>query len=343
MMHSRMNRIAVLNGRRLGAALGVFAIGGILVISACSATPKVQPPASLSAISQVPDARQQVFATPEQAVDALVAAMRNDRQAELIRILGSGAGKLVHSGDRVADKQSRERFLTAYDTAHRIENEDNGHDVLIVGSEEWPMPIPLVRASNGWWFDTATGEQEILNRRIGRNELNVVEVCRAYVEAQQEFAAMHPFGRSKHEYAQKFESTAGRHDGLYWPVAEGQPESPFGPLIATATAEGYASKALNKSAPYHGYYYRILKRQGVHASGGAKNYVESGQMMRGFALIAFPARYGDSGVMSFIVNQNGIVYEKNFGPDTAIIARRITQFDPDNSWSVVKQLSDQSP
>jgi hypothetical protein len=207
----------------------------------------------------------------------------------------------------------------------------------VVGEEEWPLPIPLTHANSGWWFDTAMGLEEVLNRRIGRNELNVLEVCRVYVDAQEEFFALHANRKFQHEYAQRFQSSRGQHDGLYWPAAKGQQESPLGPFLAAAAEEGYPRKMLSKRTPYHGYYYRILKSQGSHASGGKKDYVVSGHMKGGFALIAFPDRYGNSGVMTFIVNQDGIIYEKNLGFDTAEIAKVTREFDPDNSWNVVQQ------
>lgn len=299
-----------------------FVIGGLLcVLAGCARTPVAQ---------NGYDPTQQVFATPEQAVDALVSATRSDDQAALLKIMGPGAGKLISSGDKISDQRGRTRFLAAYDKAHDIKSEGDNRDVVVVGDEEWPLPIPLVHMNGGWEWDTAAGEEEILNRRIGRNELNVIQVCRSYVEAQQEFAA------TQHEYAQRFQSSKGQHNGLYWPVVAGQSESPFGPLIANATAEGYLGSVLGRHAPYHGYFYRILKAQGAHASGGVKSFLIKGRMTRGFALVAFPASYGNSGVMSFIISQNGIVYEKNLGPDTLKKAQHITQFDPDNSWKIVR-------
>jgi hypothetical protein len=322
---------------RVGSFLRVLAVAGFMCfLAACAIQSDTLPaPQPSAAALKNPDAQQQEFATPEKAVEALVVATRSNKQGDLQKILGVRAGKLIHSGDKVADEQGRKKFLAAYDKAHEIENEDDGHKVLVIGEEKWPMPIQLAQGAGGWWFDTTVGEQEILNRRIGRNELNVIEICRAYVEAQQEFSNMHTLGAG-HEYAQRFQSTEDRHDGLYWPAAEGQSESPFGELISMAAEEGYGGKVLGNHAPYEGYYYKILKSQGSHASGGAREYVADGHMTRGFALIAYPARYGDSGVMSFIVNQNGIVYEKNLGPDTAKIARRSTQYDPDGSWNIVR-------
>lgn len=279
-------------------------------------------------------ARQETFAAPEKAVDALIAATRAGRTAELIKILGPEAEKLIRSGDPIADKAARTHFVAAYDASHRLETESAAKTVLIIGEENWPFPIPLVRQGSVWRFDTAAGKQEILNRRIGRNELSVIEVCRAYVEAQREYAAKDRLGNGILEYAQHFVSTPGKHDGLFWETGSGQEQSPLGPLVAQARAEGYDGRTPHiKPRPYHGYYYKIIKRQGPHAPGGAKDYVVDGHMTAGFALVAFPARYGDSGVMTFIVNQTGIVYEKNLGPETGKIVANLTEYDPDDSWT----------
>lgn len=284
-----------------------------------------------TAMAAAPPA-QQLFRSPELAVDALIQANRDNRVALLSRILGPAGSQLIHSGDPVADRSGRAHFVAAYDVAHRIELESPDKAVLIVGSEDWPLPIPLVRNRSGWRFDTPAGEREILDRRIGRNELNVIEVCRTFVQAQREFAALQPAGAHA-EFAQHFMSRPGRHDGLYWPTAAGEPESPLGPLLAEARAAGYAAEpAHGKPVPYHGYYYRILTAQGPHAPGGAKSYLVDGHMSGGFALLAYPAIYGDSGIMTFIIDQDGIVYQKNLGPDTARSAPRIVRYDPDPSW-----------
>lgn len=318
------------NESRFAAWPRFFAIGLILAVAGCAASSNM-PPASHAL-----NAQQQVFATPDVGVTALIAATRADQKPQLLKILGLQAEKLVHSGDKVADKNARARITAAYDKAHKLEAEDDGRQVLVVGEEEWPMPIPLVYVGSGWQFDTAAGMEEILNRRVGRNELNVIEVCRAYIDAQREFAAQHKLSPHGHEYAQRFMSTEGQHDGLFWPAAKSEPQSPLGPLMASAEAEGYTGKVLSKHTPYHGYYYKILKAQGPHSPTGAKDYIVNGHMTRGFALIAFPARYGDSGVMTFIVNRHGIVFEKNFGPKTDAIAAGIATFDPDDSWNVVE-------
>jgi hypothetical protein len=279
----------------------------------------------------VPEVRQKHFATPDVALEALVAADRAHSQPRLLAILGAKATPLIRSGDPVADRSGEDRFVAAFDAAHKIELDGQDKAVIIVGREEWPLPIPLIRESDGWRFDTGAGKEEILNRRVGRNEL---KVCREYVQAQREYAVMKVGGQG--EYARQFKSNPGRHDGLYWPVKPGDPESPFGPLVAEARAVGYAphSDATSRttSHPFHGYYFRILSAQGVHAPGGARSYLVGGHMTRGFALIAYPATYGDSGIMTFVVNQSGIVFEKNLGPQTSSIARQMSDYDPDSSW-----------
>jgi hypothetical protein len=277
--------------------------------------------------------QQKTFATPEKAVDELIAANRDNSMRELLAILGPDGAKLISSGDPVADKRGRELFLAAYDEAHKLELDGQDKAILVVGKEEWPLPIPLVRRQAGWRFDTKAGVEEILDRRIGRNELSVIEVCRAYVAAQREYAAQRLGPGGLPDYAQHFMSTGGQHNGLYWPVKPGEEESPLGPLIAQARAAGYAPGTPHeKPRPYYGYYFHILTRQGANAPGDTKNYVVDGHMTGGFALIVYPATYGDSGIMTFIVNQDGIVYQKNLGPDTTRMAAQITQYDPDGSW-----------
>jgi len=277
------------------------------------------------------DVKQKTFSTAQEAVDALIAANRSSSKSELLKILGPDADKLINSGDPVADTEGREKFIAAYDAAHKLEDQGSDKKTLVVGNNEWPLPIPLVRQNDKWRFDTEAGEQEILDRRIGRNELNVIEVCRAYVEAQREYADEHSLGDGKHEYAQRFLSHDGKHDGLYWPTNAGEQESPLGPLIAFAQAGGTSNEA---DQPYHGYYYKILTAQSENARGGAIDYISGDHMTEGFALLAYPAKYGDSGIMSFIVNQNGIVHEKDMGSDTANISAQIKQYNPDDSWEI---------
>jgi hypothetical protein len=277
------------------------------------------------------DQQQEVFASPEQAGKALVEANRTNNHSELLKILGPGAADLINSGDPIADSNARKKFVAAYNAGHAWEKAD-GEEVMVVGADKWPLPIPLLQEKGKWHFDTKAGRQEILERRIGHNELTVIKVCRAYVEAQADYASVNP---GLHEYAQKFKSSPGKHDGLYWRVASGEKESPLGELVARAEAEGYnTSAAKGTHVPFHGYYFRILKAQSSAARGGAGNYVVNGHMTKGFALLAYPARYGDSGIKTFIVNQAGIVHEKDLGPNTVATAAKITSYDPDPAWQV---------
>lgn len=297
-----------------------------LLLLACNAMAVVVAAASAS------PAAQTRFATAQQAVDALVSATRRGQTAVLARILGPTGVALIHSGDAVADRRARQRFVAAYESGHRIELQGPRKAVLVVGAENWAMPIPLVHSASGWWFDTAAGRQEILDRRIGRDELAVIQVCRAYVEAQREFAALAARSGAGTEYAQHFISRGRGHDGLYWPTPPGEPQSPLGPLVAQARAGGYSPGNGGGPHPYYGYYFRILTAQGPHAPGGAKSYLVKGRMTGGFALLAYPAKYGDSGIMTFTVNQDGIVFEKNLGPRTATVAALVERYDPDTSW-----------
>ena len=228
----------------------------------------------------------------------------------------------------IADASARNRVIEAYDAKHLLVMEGTDKAVLIIGQEDWPFPIPLVRKDSTWRFDTAAGREEILYRRIGRNELNAIETCLAYVDAQQEYAEQGVAGNGV--YAQRIASRPGKKDGLYWPAQSSADESPLGELAASAAAEGY--RAGQQRAPYHGYYYKVLTRQGPNASGGALDYVVRGRMIGGFALVAYPAEYMNSGVMTFLVNHQGNVYEKDLGPNTARIAAGMTAFNPDNTW-----------
>ena len=290
--------------------------------------------ATVTGTAATPVPTQDRFSTPQEAVDALVAATRSDQTAELARILGPTGASLIRSGDPVADRDARQRFIAAYEQRHRIELRGSDKAELMVGPESWPMPIPLVHTPSGWQFDTAAGRQEILDRRIGRDELAVIQVCRAYVQAQRQYAAVTARSGAGTEYAQHFMSRDGRHDGLYWPTRPGQLQSPLGPLVAQARVAGYApGGARGKPHPYYGYYFRILTAQGPHAPGGARSYLVDGRLTGGFALLAYPASYGDSGIMTFIVSQDGIVFQRNLGPQTAKTAAQIVRYDPDSGWS----------
>jgi hypothetical protein len=255
-----------------------------------------------------------------------------DRPA-LIRVLGPGSTEVVSSGDEVADANARKRVVEAYDTKHQVVMEGADKAVLIIGNEDWPFPIPLVRKGGTWRFDTEAGRDEILFRRIGRNELNAIQAILAYVDAQQEYAEKGIGGNGV--YAQRIVSQPGKKDGLYWPTQSGEDESPLGELAAAASAAGY--RASQQRQPYHGYYFKILTRQGPNAPGGAIDYVVKGKMMGGFALVAYPAEYQNSGVMTFLVNHQGVVYEKDLGPNTAGIASGMTAYNPDGTWQRVAE------
>lgn len=278
---------------------------------------------------------QKGFSSPEEAVISLVAAVRANDEKEMLAILGPVSKELISSGDEVADRAGREKFLKAYDQMNTIEKGPANTMVLHIGADNWAMPIPIIKKGTTWVFDISKGKKEILNRRIGRNELHVIEVLAAYVDAQHEYATRDCRGSGKVEFAQRFISTEGTHDGLYWEAKEGQEESPLGPLIARAAKEGYSRAASNLS-PFHGYYFKILKGQGKHASGGSYNYVVKASMILGFALVAYPAEHGNSGIMTFIVNQEGTIYEKNLGKNTKRIAEAMKVFDPDKTWKKVK-------
>jgi Protein of unknown function (DUF2950) len=271
---------------------------------------------------------QQSFKTADEAADALVSAARAGDRKGLLTVLGRDGADIVSSGDPVADTSARNRVVEAYDAKHQVVMEGADKAVLVIGREDWPFPIPLVRKDGTWRFDTAAGREEILYRRIGRNELNAIETCLAYVDAQQEYAERGIAGSGV--YAQRIVSQPGKKDGLYWPAQSSADESPLGELAASAAAEGY--RAGQQRAPYHGYYYKVLTRQGPNAPGGALDYVVRGNMIGGFALVAYPAEYRTSGVMTFLVNHQGNVYEKDLGPDTARIAAGMTTFNPDNTW-----------
>jgi len=276
---------------------------------------------------------QKSFVSPQQAVAALVAAVQENNDAELLVILGPGSEDLISSGDRVADQKGKTRFLKAYEEKNSLEQECEGRAVLLVGGKDYPFPIPIVRQGDAWLFDTQAGMEEILNRRIGRNELHTIEVMHAYTDAQREYACMKRKSGGP-EFAEKFASSEGKKDGLYWEAGEDEEESPFGPLIVRAAEEGYEEGSLDKvpPEPFYGYYFKILKSQGEHANGGPYNYVVDGNMVLGFALIAYPAKYGNSGIMTFIINQEGVIYEKDLGQDTSTAAAAITTFDPDDTW-----------
>jgi len=281
--------------------------------------------------------KQKTFQSPEESVKALFDAVKADDTKGLLAIFGPAGKEIISSGDEVADKTSRERFVKSYEEMNKLVKENDMKIILHVGNGDWPLPIPIVKVGEKWRFDTKEGKEEMLNRRIGRNELNAIQVCLAIVDAQREYALKDRDGDGLLEYAQKFNSEKGKKDGLYWEVKEGEEDSPLGPLAAKAVKEGYGGrKSDDKPAPYHGYYYRILKAQGKNAPGGTYDYVVKGKMIGGFGLIAYPAGYGNSGVTTFIVNHDGVVYQKDLGKDTERIATTMTKYDPDKTWKRVE-------
>jgi hypothetical protein len=274
---------------------------------------------------------QEMASWPTAQAQALIAAAKAADSKGMIAILGADAKPLIGSGDGVSDKARRARFVASYDEASKLERSGDTKAVLTTGKDAWPFPIPLVKDSAGWRFDTKAGKDEILNRRIGSNELSTIQSMLAYVDAQRDYYRLNPQQDKLQGYAQKLVSSKGKRDGLYYPTKAGEPLSPLGPLFDAAKAEGYGG-ADKKSTAYHGYHYRILKGQGKDAAGGAYDYMAKGKMIGGFALIAWPASYRNSGVMTFIVNHDGVVYEKDLGPDTASAAGKITRFNPDSGW-----------
>lgn len=284
------------------------------------------------------------YGSPQEAVKAFVAAAKANDKQELLNILGPEAKDLVFSGDEVADNAERAKFVKAYEVKHGLVSyaADEGAGkperlFLEIGKDDWPFPIPVVADQSGksWSFDSKAGVEELLNRRIGRNELATIEVCRAYVDAQYEYYRLNPEKSPVPYFARKIASSPGKHDGLYWESKPGEAESPLGALVAEAADDGYSLVQQGESRAYYGYRYRVLTSQGEHAAQGAFSYIGDDLMFGGFALLAYPENYGVSGVMSFIVNQDGVVYEKNLGEDTARLAPKITSFDPDDTWNKI--------
>jgi hypothetical protein len=274
------------------------------------------------------------FADPDDAANAVIAAVKAGDQNTVLAIFGPDSKDLISSGDPVQDKNTGAAFVRSYDVMHRWRKMPDGSQVLVVGADNFPFPIPLKKNNDGqWFFDTATGRDEILNRRVGRNELAVIQACGAVADAQAEYFAQKHDGVK--QYAQKFISDSGQQNGLYWPEVQGQPRSPLGPLAANATAEGYKADP-NQHQPFHGYYFLMLDKQGAGALGGAKDYLVNGKMTDGFAVVAYPAKYGNSGVMTFMVNQDGVIVQKDLGQSTDQVASAMTEFNPDKTWTVVE-------
>lgn len=282
--------------------------------------------------------KQARFATPDAAAQALVDAVRANDEARLREILGRDSEEIISSGDDVADENARAGFIESYEEKNGLEEVENGGFALRVGANDWTLPIPIVQRGNEWQFDCRRGKEEILNRRIGANELYAIEVCRAIVDAQKEYLAADPDGDGVSEYAARFVSEPGTKNGLYWETSDGESPSPLGLLAAAASEEGYALRTDQSAEPgaYHGYHYRMLLAQGPSAAGGARSFLENGNMTRGFAVVAWPAEYGNSGVVTFIVSHYGLVFEQDLGSRTDRIAREIKEFDPDSDWRLAE-------
>jgi Protein of unknown function (DUF2950) len=308
----------------------------LLVISLLSACAKNESPATAAAdapAAAVAQGPHTSFATADEATEALVAALRSNDAKALGELFGPGMSELLSSGDPVEDARARATFLARYDAAHSLVAGDASDLALLVGEDRWPLPIPLVHSDGRWSWDGAAGIQELLLRRIGADELRTIKVMHGYVDAQYEYAAQGHDGLPAGLYAQKFTSTPGKRDGLYWETAPGAPQSPAGPFLAAASSEGYGERV--GAAPYHGYVYRVLNSQGPQAQGGAFDYMVDGKLSKGFAVLAYPSNYGSSGVMSFIVNQDGEVWQRDLGKDTAKAALAISEFNPDADWTPI--------
>ncbi|MGB8889232.1 MAG: DUF2950 domain-containing protein [Candidatus Korobacteraceae bacterium] len=321
-----MTRVKI---RSLRCWVGFALLAFVMSVASCSKSEKLA--TSEAAHSE---AVQKTFASPDDAAKALVEAAKAGNRDALVAIFGPGSQDIIFSGDAAQDKTSLENFTVAYATMNRWRKQTDGSEVLVVGADNNPFPIPLKKNGAGqWYFDTAAGKDEILSRRIGGNELAAMEVVAAMTDAQAEYFSQRHDGAP--QYAQKFISDGGEQNGLYWKSPEGQPKSPLGPLAAyAAVTEGFTPEA-NKQQPFHGYFYRILTKQGPAARGGAKDYIVSGKMTGGFAFVAYPEKYGDTGITTFIVDQSGVVYEKNLGKDTIELAKAMTEFNPDKTWAAV--------
>jgi len=285
---------------------------------------------------------QKTFSSAEDASSALVMATKQNDEKMMLEILGPDGKQIVSSGDDTEDADGRAKFVQKYQEMHRLMKEPDGTTTLYIGAENWPTPIPLMNKGKTWYFDTEAGKKEILFRRIGENEMSTIRVCQELVAAQKEYRSM-----QHDEYAQKIFSGEGQHDGLYWKAAEGERPSPIGPLVASAVAEGYSKEQNGAPTPFRGYYYRILTRQGANGPGGAKSYVENGKMTKGFAFIAYPAEYRSSGVMTFVVTEDGVVLQRDLGKMTGAVAKAMQEYNPGPTWnkameSQVESAGDQS-
>jgi Protein of unknown function (DUF2950) len=288
--------------------------------------------ACLAAGSAAEQKNQKTFSSPEEASKALVAAAKNNDEGAMLEILGADAKQIISSGDPTEDAESHVNFAHKYEEMHRFAKEPDGSVVMYIGAENWPTPIPLAMKANWWFFDTEAGKKEVLFRRIGRNEYSAIRVCQELVAAQKEYYAM-----QHNEYAKQVYSDEGQHNGLYWKASDGEPRSPIGPLVASAVAEGYTKDKAGPPSPFRGYLFHVLTRQGKGAPDGAKSYIVNGKITEGFAFVAYPAEYRSSGVMTFIVNQDGFVYQKDLGKKTEALGKAMQEYNPDSSWSKAEE------
>jgi hypothetical protein len=315
---------------KMQATLLSTAIAGVLALAYPAI---VQSQAAAAPAAKTPAAKQRVFASPELAAQALIDAVKARDVNGMLAIVGPASKAWLFSGDPVADANDWKRFMAAYDERKAVRRDGDSKAILEVGGDDWPFPAPLVRKGASWMFDADAGREELVNRRVGRNELDTVQALLAVVDAQREYAASDADRNGFADYARRFRSSEGKRDGLYWPESAGAPRSPLGPLVAVAAKEGYGkAQSTGKPAPYRGYHYRLLTAQGPKAAGGAYDYLVSGKLLGGFAVVAYPATYGNSGVMTFMVNHDGVVYEKDLGAKTESIAAGMKRFDPDATW-----------
>ena len=328
-----MNSLQIPAGARRGR-LERMAAAALLALSGFAATAADAVPAATQAAAKAAQPRHLTFATPEAGFAALVQALRGDDRKALARVLGPGSERVVDSGDAQADSEARKKFVAAYDAAHEIHLDGGTKAVLSVGGDDWPMPIPLVKRGGAWSFDAKAGANELVARRIGHNELDAIQVCQAFIDMEREYAEVDRDGDGLLEYADRFVSTPGKHDGLYWPTKPGEAPSPAGPRLAEASPRRLAASAA--VTPFHGYYFRVLTAQGPYAPGGAGEYRVGGQLIGGVALIAWPASYLSSGVKTFMCGMSGVVFERDFGEQTAAKVAKINAYDPGPGWLPAK-------
>lgn len=303
----------------------------LTVVLALAVPVQAEQPAAAEQHATAKAAQQATYSTAEEAAAALADAVRNQDPKAVLTVVGPRSESWIFSGDRVSDLADWKHFLELYDAKHAIVADGDAKATLTVGDDPWPFPAPLVLKSNRWQFDPEAGREEVLKRRIGHNELDTIQTLLAIVDAQREYAAGDSDRDGLHDYAQRFMSSPGKRDGLFWPAPEGEPQSPLGPLIAAATAKGYVASG-DAPRPYHGYLFRMLTAQGPDAPGGSYDYLVRGKLIGGFAVIAWPAKYDNSGIMTFVVNHDGVVYQKDLGDTTATRATKITRFNPDKTW-----------